>query len=199
MNTARRKHTGNREPQKRDESLSAADVAGYLDREAQKLQEEKTGNPALSGELRRLSRMLSDHGSRPIAELAITDKRAELPFVWEPCAPSQTARNSKPDGGNRRDQNGSVKADASRLRRTASPISDDLESLSGEEVERILKDGTLTKQQLSELGHARFGISKTSLLRASKDIAIKSILTALRNERTMHAIYEQAGKIVRSA
>lgn len=190
MSANRRKRAGDRELNRRGESLSAADIGRYLDLLARSLQEEKTGNPSLSGELRRLGEMLRAHGNRPIAELAITDKEAELPFVWEARAPSGTVRNGKPINGKRPDAN--AKSDAPRSARTAPPLPDNLKSLSREEIERMLKDDALTKRQVAEIGHSRFGISKPSLLRARKDIARKTILSALRNERSMYIVAEQA-------
>ena len=197
MKIPQRESNGPPESQNHDDSLGAlgaSDVARYLRLLARSLQEEKTGNPALSGELRHLSEMLRAHGSRPIAELAITDKGAGFPFVWEPRAPFENALNGKPPRENRRDQNGSARVPALSPRMAKSTLPDDLKTLSREEVERILKDDALTKQQIAELGYTRFGISKPSLMRLRKDLAIGSILTALRNERTMHVIYEQAGK-----
>ena len=199
MKTSLRKRDGDHEPQRRDEALSASDVARYLHVLARTHQGEKTGNPALSGELRRLSEMLRAHGSRPISELAITDKGAELPFVWQPGERPIAGENGKPTSRKCRAPNGSSRAVAPPSGRTASTLPYDPKSLSREEVEEILKDDRLTKQQIAELGHARFGISRPSLLRARKDIAIKSILSALRNERALHVIYEQARKTVRTA
>lgn len=194
MKTSQPKDTEGSKLQRQGESLSAADVARYLHVLARTHQGEKTGNPALSGELRRLSEMLRPHGRRPISELAITDKGSELPFVWQPGVHPMAGENGKPTSRKRRSPNGGSRVVAPPLRRTTSTLPDDLESLSREEVERILEDDRLTKQQIAELGHARFGISRSSLLRARKDRAIKSILSALRNERTMHVIYEQARK-----
>lgn len=199
MKTSRRKRDGNHEPQRRDESLSAADVARYLHVLARTHHGEKTGNPALSGELRRLSEMLRAHGNRPISELAITDKGSELPFAWHPGIHPIAGDHGKPSSRKRRSPNGSSRAVAPPSRRTTSTLPYDPKSLSREEVEEILKDDKLTKQQIAEIGHARFGISRPSLLRARKDIAIKSILSALRNERTLHVIYEQARNTVRTA
>ena len=199
MKTSHRKLDADHEPQRRDESLGAADVARYLHVLARTHQGEKTGNPALSSELRRLSEMLRAHGKRPISELAITDKGSELPFVWQPGVHPITVENGKPTNRKRRSPNGSSRAVTPPSRRTESTLPYDPKSLSREEVEEILKDDGLTKQQIAELGHARFGISRPSLLRARKDLAIKSILSALRNERTLHVIYEQARNTVRTA
>lgn len=194
MKTSHQKRDGNHESQRRDEWLRADDVARYLHVLARTHQDEKTGNPALSGELSRLSEMLRAHGKRPISELAITDKGTELPFTWQPGVRPITVENGKPTSRKRRAPNGRARVVAPPLRRTTSTLPYDPKSLSREEVEEILKDDRLTKQQIAELGHARFGISQSSLLRARKDRAINSILSALRNERTMHVIAEQARK-----
>lgn len=197
MKTSRRKRDGDHESQGRGESLGAADVARYLHVLARTHQDMKTGNPALSGELRRLSEMLRPHGRRPISELAITDKGSELPFVRQPGVPPTGLENGKPASRKHRESNrGSTSVAPLRTHHPTLP--DNLKSLSREEVEEILEDDRLTKQQIAELGHARFGISRSSLLRARKDLAIKSILSALRNERTMHVIYEQARKAGRA-
>ena len=180
-----RKHSSNHESRRRDEVLSAADVADHLHVLARTHQ---------SDALRRLSEDFSRHGSRPISELAITDKGSDLPFVWQPGVHSVTGENGKPTSRKRRSPNGGGRSLASPSRRITSTLPDDLESLSREEVERILEDDRLTKRQIAELGHTRFGISHSSLLRARKDRAINSILSALRNERTMQVIAEQAHK-----
>ena len=199
MKTSRRKRDGDHEAQRRDESLGAADVARYLHVLARTHQGEKTGNPSLSGELRRLSEMLRAHGNRSISELAITGKGSELPFAWHPGVHPIAGENGKQTSRKRRAPNGSPRAVAPPSRRTTSTLPDDPKSLSREELEEILKGGSLTKQQIAEIGHVRFGISRPSLLRARKDLAIKSILSALRNERALHVIYEQARKTVRTA
>lgn len=191
MKTSQRKDTDDAKPQRQAESLSATDVARYLHVLARTHQDEKTGNPALSEDLRRLSGMLRDHGNRPISELAITDKGSELPFVWQPGVCLVTVENGKPTNRNRRASNRASRS-AAPSRRTTSILPDDPKSMSREEVELILEDDRLTKQEIAELGHERFGISKSSLLRTRRERSINTILSALRNERTMHVIAEQA-------
>ena len=191
MKTFQQKDTDNAKLQRQTESLSATDVARYLHVLARTHQDEKTGNPALSDDLRRLSGMLRDHGNRPISELAITDKGAELPFVWQPGECPIAVENGKPTSRKRRASN-KVSRSVAHSGRTTSTLPGDLGSLSREEVELILEDDGLTKQEIAELGHERFGISKSSLLRTRREHAINSILSALRNERTMHVIAEQA-------
>lgn len=180
MKKSHRKRTRNHE------TLSATDFADYLRDLARAYQGEKTGNPALGDALMHLSEEFRPHGKRPISELTITDR-----FVWLPDIHPITAGNGKPTSRRRRDPNGSSRPVATS-RKNKSTLPDDLESLSRGDVEKILEEDRLTKQQIAELGHARFGISKSSLLRARKDRAINSILSALRNERTMHIIAEQS-------
>ena len=200
MKTSQLKDDADSKLQRRDESLSAADVARYLHVLARTHQGEKTGNLALGDDLRRLSGMLRAHGNRPISELAITDKGSELPFVWQPGIHPIAVENGKPTSRKRRAPNG-VSRSAAPPRRTMSTLPDDPKSMSREEVELILEDDRLTKQEIAELGHERFGISKSSLLRTRRERAINSILSALRNERTMHVIAEQARRAgrIRSA
>ena len=59
----------------------------------------------------------------------------------------------------------------------------------------------LTKEQLAELGYERFSIAKSELLRLSKNRARKRILAALKIERTMQGVAEQARRagMMRSA
>lgn len=146
----------------------------------------KIGDPEMSEGWTLLSDMLSAHGDLPISELAMV---SGLPFEWDR---GEKATCEKLGGTRKREK--AISPPSESERPTKYP-----RSLSREEVERILDDDTLTKQQLAELGHNRFGISRSRLLRLRKDRARNDILSALRNERTMHVIHEQAGKTLRSA
>ena len=53
----------------------------------------------------------------------------------------------------------------------------------------------LTKEQIAEFGYARFSIAKSDLLRLSKNRARKRILAALKIERTMQGVAEQARRV----
>ena len=69
-----------------------------------------------------------------------------------------------------------------------------LESLAHEDVEKILDNDDYTRQQISELGFKRFGISKPMLQRLRKEDARQSVRSALDNERTLDVISEMARK-----
>ena len=67
-------------------------------------------------------------------------------------------------------------------------------SLSLEDVENILKTNELSKKDIVDLGHTRFGISKSKLERQSKTVTLDSIRIAAENEKTLHIIGEEAAR-----
>ena len=172
MKTTRRKSETPNEP------LTVGDIARYLESLAWMLQDGRTGNAEFGDELRRLGDKLRPHRNLTVSELTITGGDAKLP-----SKPPASMRNGKATDKKRED------ADAP----TPSTESD-LRSLSGEEVERYLENGALTKEQIAELGHVRFSISESTLLRLSKNRARKKILAALKIERTMQGLAEQSYK-----
>ena len=186
MKTAMGKTNSDSQSETRNGQLTAGDCARILRHVARLFQDERSDG------LLRLSGMLRDHADRPIADLSVI---ATPPFEYDPPKAAPPVRVDAPPSrvGQLRAANGSAR---SRLdsRNPKTPLPPNLKSLSWEEVERILEDETLTKQQLAEIGNVRFGISRANLLRLRKDRARHSILTALRNEKTMWAIYDQARK-----
>ena len=176
MKTTRRKSNRGLKSQSLDEPLLVGDIAGYLDRLAWLFQDEKTGNAEFGDGLRLLGDMLRPHGRLALSELTITGGDAK-----PSSKPPTSSRNGKATAGKRED------ADV-----PSPPIGSDLRSLSGEEVERFLEDDTLTKEQLAEFGRVRFSISESNLLRLSKPRARKKILAALKTERMMQGVAEQA-------
>ena len=183
MKTARRKSNSGLRSKTFDDPLLVGDIAGYLDRLAWLFQDGKTGNAEFGDELRLLGDMLRPHGRLTLSELTITGGDAKLT-----SKPPASSRNGKTTAGKRED------ADA-----PTPPIGSDLRSLNGEEVERFLEDESLTKEQLAEFGRVRFSISESNLLRLSKPRARKKILAALKTERMMRAVAEQARRTPRSA
>jgi len=188
MKTARRKPNSGRKPEALDEPLLVRDIARYLECLAWLFQDDKTGNAEFGDELRRLGDKLRPHGNLTVSELTITGgdakPRAKL---------SASARNGK--GADKKREG----ADAPTPSLPENP-----RALSGEEVERLLEDDALaklTKEQIAELGNARFSIAKSELLRLSKNRARKEILAALKIERTMQGVAEQARRagMMRSA
>ena len=67
-----------------------------------------------------------------------------------------------------------------------------LDSLSQEDIEKILGDEALTKSQIIEVGTKRFGIPKSKLARSCKQEAVESIRAALDHERSLDFISEEA-------
>ena len=187
MKTAQRKSHKGRKPETLDEPLLVRDIARYLECLAWLFQDGKTGNAEFGDELRRLGDKLRPHGNLTVSELTITGGDAKLPKR------TVSTRNSKATDKKR----GDVDAPTPSL-------PENPRALSGEEVERLLEDDSLaklTKEQIAELGHARFSIAKSEFLRLSKNRARKRILAALKIERTMQGVAEQARRagMMRSA
>ena len=122
-------------------------------------------------------------------------KVAELPFEWHSPLTLRPAEKNKKTSKTKR----SRRSTTSASRKSATALPNDLKSLSLEDVEGLLESDAFTKQQIADLGHERFGISRPRLLRARKDHAISEIFSALSEERTMDIIYDQSSKIVRTA
>ena len=77
-------------------------------------------------------------------------------------------------------------------RKEKATLPPNLESLSGPEIEKILDDDEFTKSQIAEVGTARFGISRSSLKRSSRQDALESIRAALDHEKSLEFISEEA-------
>ena len=188
MKIARRKSNSGRKSKAPDEPLLVGDIARYLECLAWLFQDGKTGNAEFGDELRRLGDKLRPHGSLTVSELTITGGGARLRSKLSASARNGKATDKKRD---------------SAVSPTPS-LPENPRVLSGEEVERLLEDDALaklTKEQVAELGHARFSIAKSELLRLSKNRARKEILAALKIERTMQGVAEQARRagMMRSA
>ena len=188
MKTARRKPNSGRKPETPNEPLLVRDIARYLECLAWLFQDGKTGNAEFGDELRRLGDKLRPHGDLTVSELTITGGDAKIR-----SKPSASARNGKATDKKR---DGDVSQTPS--------LPENPRALSGEEVERLLEDDSLaklTKEQIAELGYARFSIAQSELLRLSKNRARKRILAALKIERTMQGVAEQARRagMMRSA
>ena len=182
MKTARRKSNTGRKSVTFNEPLLVGDIARYLDNLAWMFQDDRTGNAEFGDELRRLGDKLRPHGNLTVSELTIIGGDEKLA-----SKPSSSARNGKAPDRKRED------ADA-----LMPPLPEKLRALSWEEVERYLENDTLTKEQIAELGHVRFSISKSNLLRLSKNRARAKILAALKTERMMRGVAEQASKAIRT-
>ena len=131
--------------------------------------QEKTGNAAFGAGLLHLVDALRPYANSPVAE---------LPAMLRKFPPR---RNSKPSH-----------------RKPKEALPPDLDSLGLDVVEKILSDENYTKQQLAELGHRRFGISRSHLTRLRKNDALASIRAALANERALDVIEVEASRVGRS-
>lgn len=186
MKTPMIKTNSDSQSETRNGQLTAGDCARILRQAARLLQDERSeGLICLSG-------MLRDHADRPIADLSVI---ANPPFKYDHPKAAPPVRVDAPPSrvGQIRASNGSARSGVTSGK-PQTPLPANLKALSWEEVERILEDDTLTKRQIAEIGNERFGISRASLLRLRKDRARHSILTAMRNEKTMWAIADQARK-----
>ena len=132
----------------------------------------RTGNRNLSQALQTLIVALEPHAGRPVSDLVAT-------FQTE-VSPSR-----------RRRSRGKSKA-------TLPP---NLETISRENLEQLLCDEKLKKQQLIEVGFRRFGISKSRLSRIRRNEVLDVIRAALDHERSLNAITHEArrGGIKRSS
>lgn len=182
MKTARRKSNNGRKSATFNEPLLVDDIARYLDNLAWMFQDDRTGNAEFGDELRRLGDKLRPHGRLTVSELTIIGGDARFA-----SKSSSSARNGKVADKKRED------ADA-----LMPSLPENLRALSWEEVERYLGNDTLTKEQIAELGHVRFSISESNLLRLSKNRARAKILAALKTERMMRGVAEQASKAIRT-
>ena len=89
--------------------------------------------------------------------------------------------------------------DSASSRKPKRTLPVEVESLTYEEVERILDDDGYTKRQIAELGFRRFGIPEKSMLHSRKYEAVAAVQDAVANERILDVIYDQASKSVRTA
>jgi hypothetical protein len=70
----------------------------------------------------------------------------------------------------------------------------DLQALGTNQVEALLSNEKLSKQDLIEVGTMRLGISKSRLARQSKQAVLETVTSALQNEEAYHIISREAGK-----
>jgi len=147
--------------------VRVADVAKYLLRTADLHKDAKSGNPAFGDELRRFAKSLGPCAKLSLDEFADTVKTRST--GKHRAAPSK-----------------------------AQPVVElpaNLESLSLNEVEKILNNRDYIKAQLAELGEKRFGISRSELLRRGRGGVLGSIRIALENERTLNIIAQEARRV----
>ena len=147
-----------------DNQLLVVDIVQYLLSLAKLSEKDKTGNRELSEGLRSVAHALRPYGDCLVLELADAMKKK---------APSRVGRKTT-----------STKA--------KSQLPPALESISQEDIERILNDESYTKRQIAELGVQRFGISQSKLERLRKKDSLESVRAALEHERSLDVIAMEA-------
>lgn len=167
MNNGQLKLNGKRTLDVPKSPMLVDDLIQYLSGLAKLHRQDKIGNVDLSNGLRELSKALRPYGDYSITELS-------------DAVNAKSARISTP------------KASAPRKAKPSLPSN--LESISHEDVEKMLDNDDFTKQQIAQLGFQRFGISKSMLQRLRKEDAKRSVRSALDNEKTLDVISHQARK-----
>ena len=150
-------------PQAHANSLLVADIVRYLSRLANLYSETKTGNSELSDGLRQLVNALRPYSRHPVPELTNIIREATL----------------------RRTRETSV-----MKIKTALPPN--LESLSSQDIEKILDNENYTKEQIINLGVQRFGISSAKLTKLGKKSVLETIRAALNHEKSLDVISREA-------
>lgn len=146
----------------RESPLLIEDLIRYISRLATLNKEPRTGNVELGEGLRELANALRPHSRRSIRELS--DVLGEGVSGTRKPSPKD-AKATLPPG---------------------------LPSLSEQQVTAILEDHTYTKLQLIEVGIQRFGISRSRLIRLTKDDVCESIRAALKHEKSLGVISQEA-------
>ena len=146
------------------DAILIKDLVGFLRDFSVALKSRQTGNPAMSIALSELSKALQPHSDRYLQDVLSEFKTL--------CA-----------------------SDLPKKSRASTRLLDiDWTSLSLDDVENLLTENELPKKDLIDLGHIRFGISRSKLERQSKTMTLESIRTAAENEKTLHIIGEEAAR-----
>ena len=148
-----------------ENQLLVADVVRYLLGLAKLHEHDKTGNRELSEGLRCVAQVLRPYANCSVIGLSDTIKK------------KSSAVNSKISSN-----------------KAESVLPSELESISQEDIERILDDESYTKQQVAELGARRFGISRSKLERLRKKDAQDSVRAALEHEKSLDVISREASR-----
>ena len=143
--------------------LLVNDLVRHLSRLVNLYSDDKTGNPALSDGLRQLVDALRPYSRRPVTEF--------IDLVKEPSLRRLRKTSSK---------------------RVKALLPSNLETLSLEEVEKIVDDENYTKDQVIQLAVQRFGISSAELARHGKKNVLESIRAALNHEKSLEVISVEA-------
>ena len=146
------------------DAILVKDLVGFLRDFSVALKNRQTGNPAMSIALSELSKALQPHSDRYLQDVLSEFKTL--------CASDLTKKS----------------------RASTRFLDIDWTALSLDDVENLLTGNELPKKDLIDLGHTRFGISRSKLERQSKTMTLESIRTAAENEKTLHIIGEEAAR-----
>ena len=166
----RNSHSGTRRPVADDASqpdpLSVGDVLRHLSGLAKLYSDGRTGNVEMGDGVGHVVSALRPYANSPVSEL----KSAIA--VGRKRARAPTASPRKPQA----------------------ELPNDLKSLPRAEIEKILQDDAYTKRQVAELGHRRFGLSRSALTRSRREDALTSIRAAMEHELSLEVIGDEAEK-----
>ena len=146
--------------------LSVGDVLRHLSGLAKLYSDERTGNAEMGDGVGHVVSALRPYAKSPISEL-----------------------ESAIAAGRKR-----ARAPTASPRKPQAELPPDLESLPRAEIEKILQNDAYTRRQVAELGHRRFGLSKSALARSRKEDALTSIRAAMEHELSLEVIGAEAKK-----
>ena len=144
-------------------SLSVGDLQRFLLAIARVCDNPMTGNLPISRGLRILAKALKPHSARSIEDLPTSLDRAATKSTTTRRSPKQ--RLSLPDN---------------------------LQGITYEQVESILRDDRYLKLQLIKLGSIRFHIPRAKLSALSREKAMHAIFAAMDSEKSLEAISREA-------
>lgn len=135
--------------------------------------------------VRHLSGLAKLHADENVGNLALSEGLRQIAKALRPYA---TCPVDELDSA-LREMRVAQKRPPKKVNATLPP---NLESIDKDSIAKVLSDENYTKAQIAELGFQRFGISRSMLARLSKEDALRSIRTALENEKSLDVISQVA-------
>ena len=151
----------------KDNQLLVSDIVQYVVSLARLNKDKRIGNPRLAEALQCVANALRPFRNHPARELANAIRDVQQSLRTTKRRPSA---------------------------RPTSTLPDELELVTLGDVEKMLGDGSYTKQQLIEVGSRRLGISRSRLGRLKKNDALEAIRAALAHEKSLDVISNEASK-----
>lgn len=146
-----------------ESTILIEDLVRYLSRLSTLTKDPLLGNIDLSKGLKKLSNALKPHSKMPILDIGN--------LVINEIATAQLKGATQ---------------------RHKVELPESLDSISNEDVDKILNENKFTKDQLVELGNRRFGIPKSKLMHLTKKFVIESIQAAFDHEKSLGVISQEA-------